>query len=150
MTAYSPMAVIRVVSLLHPKMKAIATDMHADLTSRYKSGAMEFQFDIFETFRFPDRQAMLLRERKTKAGPWQSAHQVGLAVDFVPYLTASQAAKVRPGGSNLPGWYWPAAEHKDWRALHTLATEYGLNKRLNWDSPHCEHPLFDKMQKMGF
>lgn len=138
------------ISLLHPKMRSIAEEIHQHLIRLHEAGSLEFRFEIFETLRLPDRQADAFARKTSKAGPWQSAHQVGLAIDFVPYLSAAQARKYTPkGGSPLPGWYWPRADHGDWDALTELAQQYDLTT-ISWDRPHLEHPLFKKIRSVGF
>ncbi|QIG75997.1 endolysin protein [Rhizobium phage RHph_N39] len=146
----APVARIAVISFLHPKMRPIAERIHQDLLDAHETNRLEFRFEIFETLRLPGRQAEMLAKGTSKAGPWQSAHAVGLAVDFVPYLTADQARVYTPkGGSPLPGWYWPRADHSDWDGLADIAEHYGM-KTIAWDRPHVEHPLFDKIQAAGF
>ncbi|QIG67933.1 endolysin protein [Rhizobium phage RHph_Y67] len=146
----APVSRIAVVSFLHPKMRPIAERIHQDLIDLHEANSLEFRFEIFETLRLPGRQAEMLAKGTSKAGPWQSAHAVGLAVDFVPYLTAEQARRYTPRGqSPIAGWYWPRADHGDWDAVADLAEKYGC-KTINWDRPHVEHPLFDKIQAVGF
>lgn len=145
-----PESRIAAISFLHPKLRPIAEDIHHDLISLYETHKLEFRFEIFETLRLPGRQAKMLGEGTSKAGPWQSAHSVGLAVDFVPYLTAVEAREFTPrNGSALPGWHWPRGEWEGWDILADIAQRYDL-QTLSWDRPHVEHPLFDKMQKIGF
>ena len=39
-------------------------------------------------------------------------------------------------------WYWPEAEHNDWKVLAELAAEAGLRTPISWDKPHVEHPFW--------
>lgn len=143
----APVSRIAVISFLHREMRPIAERIHQDLLDAHETHRMEFRFEVFETLRLPGRQADLLAKGTSKAGPWQSAHQVGLAVDFVPYLTASQARQHT--GHGMAGWHWPSNGHSDWDVLTDIAENYGM-KTIAWDRPHVEHPLFDKIQAVGF
>lgn len=140
---------IALISALHPKMAIIAKSVQQDLERLYEAKKSEFRFQIFETLRLAARQADAKARGTSKAGPWESAHNVGLAIDCVPYLTAQQAVKYRPAGSSLPGWYWPPSYHESWNVLTSVYERHDLNT-LTWDRPHGEHPLFDQMQKIGF
>lgn len=151
----NPMSRISLISALHPKMVPVARSIADHMASLHQAHKTEFSFQIFETYRSPVRQNELLAEGTTKAGAWEGAHNVGLAVDFVPFLTATQAVKYRPkGGSTLPGWFWPQPEHGDWDILAKVAMRYGCKPPIRtadfFDGPHCEHPLFDKIQAVGF
>lgn len=130
--------IYRGVALLHPKLSAIAASLREDLVRAYKSGRTEFCFEVFETFRSPARQIRLKREGTSKAGPWQSAHQFGLAVDFVPFLNQAEAEAL---GVKV-GWYWPGATDPCWDFLNKRANTFGVSTPISWDRPHVEHPLF--------
>lgn len=140
---------IALISALHPKMRPIAESVLEDLERLYQAKKTEFRFQIFETLRLAGRQADALANGTSKAGPWQSAHNVGLAIDCVPYLSAQQAAKYRPNGSSVPGWYWPAGTHDDWDVLTSVFHRYDLTT-IAWDRPHGEHHLFAEIKKVGF
>lgn len=142
---------IATITSLHPKFRPIATGIYEDLKRLHQAGKMEFAFEVFETLRLPARQEDAFARKTSKARAWESAHNVGLAADFVPYLTAAQARKYTAKGSSpLPGWYWPAVDHPDWITLADIAEiKYGM-QTISWDRPHVEHPLFDKIQKIGF
>ena len=73
---------------LHPEVRGAFSALSEDLALAYQTNRTEFLLEPFEGLRSPDRQAHLLTEGTTKAGPWKSAHQYGLAVDFVK-LSAS-------------------------------------------------------------
>ncbi|MBY5438859.1 M15 family metallopeptidase [Rhizobium leguminosarum] len=149
------MSRISLISALHPKMVPVARSIADHMASLHQANKTEFSFQIFETYRSPVRQNELFTEKTTKARAWEGAHNVGLAVDFVPFLTATQAAKYRQEhGSSLPGWFWPDPEHSDWNILAKVAMRYGCKPPIVTkdfvDRPHCEHPLFDKIQSVGF
>ena len=84
-------------------------------------------------FRFPERQADLFAQGRTKPGkivtyaqPWYSYHQYGLAVDFVLFEKGE--------------WSWSdsTAEKKEWwKRLHELGKEYGLSP-LDFETPHLQ------------
>lgn len=88
---------------------------------------------FFEGFRTPYRQQSLLESKVngksvTKAGKYQSAHQMGLAVDF--------AARDEKGFH----WNVPSA---DWLLLQAEAQKLGLRVPLAANDPgHIEHPLW--------
>ncbi len=89
-------------------------------------------FRIFEGFRTPHRQRRLYAKGRTapggivtKARPWLSNHQYGLAADFVLFEKGR--------------WSWDTGGHKRhwWDRLHELAREVGL-RPLSWEKPHLE------------
>ena len=93
-------------------------------------------FEPFEGLRLPDRQDYLRTVMKTtKAGPWQSAHQYGLAVDFavVSYLRRGKTI-----------WSWD--DDAPWGDLRDLARTYALDIPISWDKGHVQHPMFDEMR----
>lgn len=136
-------SIYRGVALLHPKLSAIATSLSKDLIRAYETGRTQFRFEIFETFRSPARQIRLKREGTSKAGPWQSAHQFGLAVDFVPFVSQAEASAL---GVKV-GWYWPGIDDPCWKFLDSRARTFGVSRTLEWDGPHVEHPLFEEIAK---
>ena len=95
----------------------------------------EWVFLPFEALRHPARQAALCAEGRSNAGPWQSAHQWGLAVDFVPQAVAS-----------LGKWTWQAYPEV-WAHLATCAQQHGLSVPLSWDKAHVEFPGFRQLLK---
>lgn len=155
------MEIVRDIKTLNPKFAGKVEALHQALMRAYKSGETEVRFEIFETFRHPLRQLELLAQKTTKAGPWQSAHQYGLAVDFVPYLDPARRssaevalwmefrkkATINPGEG---GWYWPSATYKGWQVLKQQCAVIGINNSISWDRPHCEDPRFSDMKKYFF
>lgn len=88
------------------------------------------------TLRTMDEQAALYAQgrtvpgkRVTKAKPGQSAHNFGLAFDFVPMI----------GGK--PEW---SGKHPVWQELGAMAEACGLEWGGRWrgflDLPHCQEP----------
>lgn len=116
--------------LVHPAWKPVFKKL-ADIL-RAEAGQGRVLFLPFETYRTPMRQAELLGMKTTKAGPMQSPHQYGLAVDFVPFVDGR--------------WTWdvPAAE---WRRLKQRATECGLAVPISWDKAHVEVPTWAQIRQ---
>lgn len=137
----SGVKIIRSIESLHPKMIGPIRRLSAYLFDSYETKRTQFLFNVYETFRTPHRQAYLITKGTTKAGPWESAHGYGLGVDFVPYLTAEEAAAL----GVAPGWYWPPPEDPIWVYLGKAAAELGLQRPISWDKPHVQHPLFAKV-----
>ncbi len=94
---------------------------------------------IYEGLRSPERQAELYAQGRTKpgkivtkAGPWQSMHQYGLAIDFVPLAPHPKAE----------GMYVAAWTDKDaYGTSHAFAAKRGLRK-ISWETPHLEDAAF--------
>jgi hypothetical protein len=134
-TENNPSLVVnRSVDLLHPKARAQFAGLAQDLVLAHQAGTSKFLFKIYEGFRHPSRQVHLIAKGATKAGPWQSAHQFGLAADFVP---------VEPGSNWMWTWDVPTAQ---WDLLHEMAARRGLAAPISWDKPHIQHPLWNKIR----
>ena len=134
------------LNTLNPKVQAVFAQLHDALISAHKAGETETLFEPFEGFRFPATQAKLVTAGTSKAGPWQSAHNYGLAVDFV--------ARLQPDGSNpLPGtvltagakWSW--LDTHDWPFLKKTSERFGLSVPIKWDRCHVEHPLWRTIRR---
>lgn len=120
---------------LHPKAREHFALMAHRLEQRYKAGLTPTLFKPFEGFRTPERQDYLFRvEKTTKARGWQSAHNYGLAVDFVPLKDAA----------NLSSWDWH--ERHDWTLIRDIAVNLGLSAPISWDLPHVEHPAWQAIK----
>lgn len=121
----------RDLAMLHPAFRPQVERVIAKL----EAGGSPLQ--VFEAWRSPIRQRLLAEQPShvTNALPWQSAHQYGLAVDFV---------LKRPGKHS--GWSWkvPPAE---WRKLAVAAASEGLFiPSPGWDPGHVQSPLFDELR----
>lgn len=140
-------SIIRDVSLLHPKFRGRAVELNEFLAGAYKSGATKTLFQIFETFRSPQRQADMIAKGVSKAGPYESAHCLGLAADFVPVLSPEEAAALseRIGERVFPGWNWHSTN--DYRFLATAAKKFALAAPISWDPCHIEHPQWPSILK---
>lgn len=142
------MTIFRDMSLLHPKFARIARDVQQRLIADYKSGVTKTAFEVFETYRSPMRQNELITKGVTKAGPYESAHQFGLAIDFVPVITGTEANLLaeKIGERVLPGWNWHSSH--DWEHLTKVAKRFGLTT-IDWDKPHLQHPhAYDVIHKI--
>lgn len=123
----------RALTLLHPKAVNAFTGLNTDLIELYETGKTRARYHLFEGYRSPERQAHLLSRKTTKAAPWQSAHQYGLACDFVPYLDGV--------------WTWTQYEGmtEDRAQFTTALAKRGLWAPISWDPYHVEHPLWEKL-----
>ncbi len=95
--------------------------------------AENLPFEVFEAYRTPERQRMLYAQGRTapgdivtKARPWTSYHQYGLAVDFV----------LRIDGN----WSWGSKGKysKWWERLHAIGRANNLEP-LSWELPHLQY-----------
>lgn len=110
----------------HPLVKQQFINLAADLGRAFLKGELTVPFVPFETYRGPERQRYLyeLKDGRTGADMYQSAHQFGMAVDFVP----------KPDGR----WSWD--EKHPWGVLHAYAKKHGLLRPYSWDLAHIEAP----------
>lgn len=112
---------------LHPKARTHFMNLAAQMEDQYKTRQIPTLFRPFEGYRSPERQNYLFHVMKTtKARAFQSAHNYGLAVDFVPWVNGA--------------WSWD--QHHDWKALAFCADQRGLFRPLAWDLAHIEHPIW--------
>lgn len=120
--------IIRQIHALHPLVQRQFEELAFALKADFKAKRTLTDFRVFETYRTPMRQLEILTLTKnTKAGPYRSAHQYGLAADFVPFTSF---------------WSWDA-EH-DYAHLAKRALDFGLKvPYAGWDKVHVEHPDFE-------
>lgn len=111
---------------LHPDFRWRAEKLVSALESE------KIPFRLFEGFRTPQRQRELYAQGRTtpggivtKAKPWQSYHQYGLAADFVLHIDDK--------------WNWDDSGKRRswWKRLHEIAHEIGL-ETLSWELPHVQ------------
>lgn len=131
--------IIRDPALLHPVFRPIVDTLMQELRRGHETRATQTRFELFETFRRPERQRDLITKGVSKAGAFQSAHQFGLAVDIVPYIDPDTAAEISKatGERHWPGWSWWTGH--DWDYLSDTANRLGL-RTISWDRPHVEYP----------
>lgn len=98
-----------------------------DAFNRERTGTL---FLCYEAYRSPQRQHELTLKRPvvTKAKPWRSLHQYGLAADFVPW--------VRHENGNGT-WSWD--EDHDYAFLKAEAPQFNLWVPIPWDRCHVEY-----------
>jgi hypothetical protein len=92
----------------------------------------QIPFRLFEGYRTPARQAHLYAQGRTRSGPivtraqpWKSIHQYGLAGDYVLFIDNK--------------WSWDTSGQRGlwWNRLHELAREVGLEP-LSFEKPHLQ------------
>ena len=133
---------------LNPKFARAVKRLDEYLIDCYETGRTKTRFKIFETYRSPDRQTSMIAQGVSKAGPWQSAHQFGLAVDFVPYMSADDAIAFTKltGHTTVVGWNWHAAN--DYSFLAEAARKFDCAAPIKWDPCHIQHPKFEELRKL--
>lgn len=114
--------------IIHPKAYDAFRRLAYDLKRSHEFGELGCLFLPFETYRSPWRQAELYhsQQKVTNARQYESAHQFGLAVDFVP--------------NDNGRWSWH--DSKPWDELKRRAERVGLTVPMAWDRAHVEHPLW--------
>lgn len=120
--------------LLHPKVVPGFVLLCNRLLDAKEAGVLTQFYLPFQGYRDPLEQINLLKSKTSKAGPWQSAHNYGMAVDIV--------------GWNLrDGWNWQPADSQDWKEVGVIAVNAGLFRPIAWDKPHVEHPLWSSIKR---
>lgn len=122
-------AITASLQYLHPIAVRQFQELADDLAKAHEAGATKTLFVPFESYRSPMRQDELYRQKPpvTKARAWYSAHQYGLAVDFVAFDDE------------------PWGDDHDWEFLKARAEAHGLTVPIKWDRVHVEHPKFKQM-----
>lgn len=120
---------------LHPAARQPFQLLELRLEDGFRAGHTKTWFRPFEGYRTPLRQEHLLNvEKTTKAGAWQSAHNYGLAVDFVPWDPETQK------------WSWDQAH--DWDYLDSqVRNRPVLSRPIQWDRPHVEHQIWTMIKR---
>lgn len=128
---------------LHPIMRAPTSRLWTETeVFWFNVAGQRARFEPFEGFRSAERQDHLLKVSKTtKVGPWRSAHQYGLAVDF-----AVRIHEVTDAGNSKLTWAWP--DYAPWDELKRRAVICGLDIPIKWDRGHVEHPQWKEIQKL--
>lgn len=125
------------MDMLHPKAVVQFKLLENRLIHGFANKETNTLFSVFETFRSPERQALMVKNKTSKAGPWSSAHQYGLAADFVPVATREN------NSVDNHDWSWDTAH--DWAFLWEEARRFELRTPIMWDKPHVQHKLYDKL-----
>lgn len=135
MTTAIQSTVNRNIADLHPIMRAPLKGLIASANEHtFEIDGTVCRFEFFEGYRSPERQNYLFAIGKTtKARPWQSAHQYGLAADFAVRIME---------GHRAGEWAWP--HDAPWGSLKALAAIHGLDIPIKWDKGHIQHPAFAK------
>lgn len=118
------------MKLLHPTCSRDFLALEFALEQGFARGNTSTRFRPFETYRHPLRQAEAYNNKTSRARAYQSAHQFGLAVDFVPW--------------NNGRWSW--SETHDWAFLEATAKTFGLIRSIAWDLAHVEAPQFQDLK----
>ncbi len=117
-----------VLDLLLPSVRNdfanLARDLRRDTRFRPHTG-----------YRSPADQEAAFRRGVTKARAFESAHQFGLALDFVPL-----------GDGNK--FVWPDPSDREWDQLRARARGFGLLNNIEWDRPHVEHRLWQRVRAL--
>jgi len=127
----------------HPKFAGAAKELEEYLFDAYKSGVTKTLFKVFECFRSDSRQNSLFAKGVSKAKAGQSAHNYGLAADFVPWINGAEAAKL--GHGTAPGWSWHPSH--DYAFLKKAAEKFGLEAPIAWDKCHIQLTNWKKFAK---
>lgn len=120
-----------VIRDLHPVARPLFERLADNLEKAWSDEKTHSLFRPFQGLRTPIQQLELLNRRPpvTHVGPWNSAHQYGLAVDFVPWK----------------GDAWSWSEDHDYQFLRLAAEAVGLRRPMEWDKCHIEHPCWDEL-----
>lgn len=127
------------IDQLNPRVRAPIDAMVKTAGAKpFMFRTMECIFAPFEGYRSPVRQHHLFTvDKTTKVGPWKSAHQYGLAVDFA-VLVDFRKGRTR--------WSWPI--DAPWSELKLIARQFGLDIPIEWDRGHVVHPLWYDFKKL--
>lgn len=114
-------------TLLHPGFRERLKEVEARLA------AEKIPLVVFEGARTPFRQAELYAlgrttpntKMVTKAPPWRSFHQYGLAADYVVRLYGQ--------------WTWDEPKRGMWLRYQQIAHDVGLDV-LSFEKPHIQYP----------
>lgn len=122
------------LNLLSPFCKVQFVQLAHYLHEAWKRNKTKTRFVAFEGFRHPAKQSSLYNSGRgvTKVDAFYSAHQYGLAVDFVPY-------------SESQGWSWDPGHDYDF--LSRSAKQYGLWVPIAWDKVHVESPIWNQVRR---
>lgn len=125
-------------SILNPVARPSLQRFTGRLDQAFHARETKTYFRPFETYRSPIAQRRMFTESNatgriiTKADAWHSAHQYGLAADFVPYMKDSDGK-----------YQWSWDEKWDWDFLPWLIEREFKDELYmeapGWDKPHVTH-----------
>lgn len=126
------------LNLLHPNVVDQFRQLFVYMVDMYRLGETKTRFEPFEAYRGPAKQVVLYNSgrRVTKVKAFESPHQYGLAVDFVPVIVTAE-------GNDQ--WNWDPSH--DYPFLKAAAARYGLTVPIAWDPGHVESPLWKRIRK---
>lgn len=130
---------------LHHRARHNFQMLSDELFRLYLTGAAPHWFKPFEGYRSPTRQWTFFNLGTSKAKAWQSPHQYGLAVDFVPYVVRA-AVKPEDYDTAVGTWKWPPKNDPSWDWFDNVVHRSGLLRPISWDRPHVEHPLWQEIK----
>lgn len=134
-------AINRDITALHHKFRGKCKALAEYLVFGYETNLTQTQFKLFEGFRLPERQAYLLGKGVSKSGPWHSAHNYGLAADFVPWVNDGDAAILKL----TVGWSWD--DRHDYDFLKQAAELHDLDVPISWDKVHVQSRIWPRVHK---
>lgn len=114
----------KLLSGIKPAWRETYASLGIVLSEGWLTGRTLTRFMLFETWRSPERQQHVYDQGKSKALPYHSAHQHGLAGDYVAWVKGE------------PSW---DPKH-DWMFLKLQALKLGLDVPIKWDLGHVEVP----------
>lgn len=134
MTGKIPVSIIQNgVDVLNAEFAAKLRLLIADLDAAFKSGTIKTNFQVYETYRSPQRQAWLFEQKPPVTKSRISAHEFGLATDFA-------AMSIINGHRS---WSW--SDDHPWGVLKMMAEHRGLEIPIKWDRGHVQDPRWQKI-----
>lgn len=130
---------------IHPKALGNFQRLEAELLRGVLAGEVDVWFRPFEGYREPAKQLAVYNAGTSKALPFQSAHQYGLAVDWVPFIVKGGISR-NMNFDRAPAGRWSWDEAHPWGYLQRAADRCGLLTPIKWDKPHTEHPLWERVK----
>ena len=130
---------------IHPKAKVAFQRLEEELLRGVLAGETTVWFRPFEGYREPAKQLAVYNAGTSKALPFQSPHQYGLAIDFVPFIVKGGLNRDMNFDRAPPGkWSWD--DQHPWNYLDRAADRCGLLRPIKWDRPHVEHPIWERVK----
>lgn len=138
--------------MLHPKVQGAFQHFSDELFRLYLTGEGPCWFKAFEGYRSPQRQLELYQtsrgdgSRVTNAKPFESAHQYGLAVDYVPFVVRDPREVKETAQETTQGsWKWDV-DDSAWDWFDSQVKRAGLYRTIRWDRPHVTHLMWEQIK----